>query len=57
LHAGAGPKGTNIARPAEFLLDSAGTVRRANLTENIAVSARPEQALKAFDQMQSKADP
>ena len=55
LHRGAGPKGTDIARPAEFLLDSAGTVRWVNLTENIAVRARPEQVLKAFDEMHAKA--
>jgi len=57
LHRGAGPKGTDIARPAEFLLDSAGTVRWVNLTENIAVRARPEQVLKAFDEMHAKAGP
>ena len=50
LHAGAGPKGTDIARPAEFLIDSSGTIRWVNLTENIAVRARPEQVLKAFDE-------
>jgi len=50
LHAGAGPKGTDIARPAEFLIDSNGTIRWVNLTENIAVRARPEQVLKAFDE-------
>jgi peroxiredoxin len=53
LHAGAGPKGTDIARPAEFLIDSTGTVRWVNLTENIAVRARPEQVLRAFDGMQN----
>ena len=47
LHAGAGPKGVDIARPAEFLLDSNGIVRWVNLTENIAVRARPEQLLEA----------
>ena len=52
LHAGAGPKGTGIARPAEFLIDSTGIIRWVNLTENIAVRARPEQALKAFDEME-----
>ena len=57
LHRGAGPKGTDIARPAEFLLDSAGTVRWVNLTENMAVRARPEQVLKAFDEMHAKAGP
>jgi len=52
LHRGAGPKRADIARPAEFLLDSDGIVRWVNLTENIAVRARPEQVLKAFDQGQ-----
>ena len=49
LHRGAGPKGTDIARPAEFYIDAGGTVRWVNLTENIAVRARPEQALAAID--------
>ena len=49
LHRGAGPKGNDIARPAEFYIDAGGTVRWVNLTENIAVRARPEQALAAID--------
>ena len=49
LHRGAGPKSEDIARPAEFFVDSSGTVRWVNLTENIAVRARPEQALSAID--------
>ena len=49
LHRGAGPKGNDIARPAEFYVDSGRTVRWVNLTENIAVRARPEQALTAID--------
>jgi peroxiredoxin len=53
LHPGAGPKGADIARPAEFLLDSNGVVRWVNLTENIAVRARPEQVLGAFSELQS----
>lgn len=53
LHAGAGPKGTDIARPAEFLVDSSGVVRWVNLTENIAVRARPDQVLNAFNQIQA----
>jgi peroxiredoxin len=53
LHPKAGPKGTDIARPAEFLLDSNGIVRWVNLTENIAVRARPEQVLSAFNQIES----
>ena len=47
LHAGAGENGQDIARPAEFLLDSSGTVRWVNLTENYWVRARPEQILEA----------
>jgi peroxiredoxin len=53
LHPGAGPKGDAIARPAEFLIDSNEIVRWVNLTENIAVRARPEQVLNAFDQIES----
>jgi peroxiredoxin len=49
LHRGAGPKDTDIARPAEFYVDANGTVQWVNLTENIAVRARPEQALSAID--------
>jgi peroxiredoxin len=49
LHRGAGPKGNDIARPAEFYVDGGGTVRWVNLTENIVVRARPEQALSAID--------
>jgi peroxiredoxin len=51
LHPGAGPKGADIARPAEFLIDSNGMVRWVNLTENIAVRARPEQVFDAFNQI------
>lgn len=50
LHHGGGPKNGDIARPAEFLIDNAVTVRWMNLTESAAVRARPEQVLKAFDQ-------
>ena len=46
VHAGAGENGRDIARPAEFLLDSTGTVRWINLTENYWVRARPEQVLE-----------
>ena len=57
LHPGAGPKSANIARPAEFLIDSNGVVRWVNLTENIAVRARPEQVLKAFEEMEQSGKP
>jgi peroxiredoxin len=49
LHPGAGPHGADIARPAEFYIDASGTVRWVNLTENIAVRARPDEALAAID--------
>ena len=47
VHAGQGINGQDIARPAEFLLDSSGTVGWVNLTENLWVRARPEQILEA----------
>jgi len=50
LHPRAGPGGTDIARPAEFFIDAAGTVRWANLTPSYAVRATPEQILKAIDE-------
>lgn len=46
VHKGAGENGHDIARPAEFLIDSSGTVRWLNLTENYWVRARPEQVLE-----------
>jgi peroxiredoxin len=51
LHPGVGPKGADIARPAEFLLDSNGVVRWVNITENVAVRARPDQVLEALNQL------
>ncbi len=47
LHAASGINGQDVARPAEFLIDSSGTVRWLNLTENYWVRARPEQILEA----------
>jgi len=55
LHRGAGPSGADIARPAEFYIDINGTVRWVNLTEDIAVRARPEHVLKALDEIGGKA--
>ncbi|MEY2530984.1 MAG: glutaredoxin-dependent peroxiredoxin [Verrucomicrobiota bacterium] len=49
LHKGGGPKGSDISRPAEFLIDPSGKVRWINLTESIGVRARPEEVLKAAD--------
>ena len=49
VHAGAGENGHDIARPAEFLVDSSGMVRWINLTENYWVRARPEQVLEVAE--------
>jgi len=46
LHKGAGMKGADVARPAEFLLDRTGTVRWRNLTEDYRVRARVEEMLE-----------
>jgi peroxiredoxin Q/BCP len=51
LHAKAGEDGKDIARPAEFLVDAAGTVRWVNLTDDIRVRARPEAVLEAIKQL------
>jgi len=52
LHPGAGMKGHDIARPAEFLVDSSGTVRWVNLTNDFRVRARPEQMIQAVKALQ-----
>ena len=49
LHAKGGEDGKDIARPAEFLVDKTGTIRWANLTDNVRVRARPEAVLTAID--------
>jgi peroxiredoxin len=46
VHADGGGKGVDISRPAEFLVDKAGTVRWMMLTENYWVRARPEEILE-----------
>ena len=51
LHRAGGIEHNDIARPAEFLIDSNGTIRWVNFTESITVRARPEQVLKAFDDL------
>jgi len=52
VHAGQGSNGQDIARPAEFLLDSSSTVRWVNLTENYWVRARPDHILEAAKEIQ-----
>ena len=49
LHTKGGQTGNDIARPAEFLIDAAGTIRWVNLTDDIRVRARPESVLAAID--------
>ena len=47
LHAGGGPNNTDISRPAEFLVDSSGTVRWVNFTEDLRVRAKSDAMLAA----------
>lgn len=56
LHAGGGRNG-DIARPAEFLIDSSGVVRWVNLTEDYRVRARPEEVLKVIEELHSPPSP
>ena len=52
VHKGQGENGHDIARPAEFLVDTSGTVRWRMLTEDFWVRARPEQILAAAKTLQ-----
>ncbi len=51
VHPHAGIDGADIARPAEYLLDSSGKVRWVNLAEGYLVRTRPKQVLQAIDAM------
>jgi peroxiredoxin len=51
LHPGAGVDGHDIARPAEFLVDSSGVVRWVNLTGDFRERATPDELLKAVRQL------
>jgi peroxiredoxin len=52
VHKGGGPEGQDISRPAEFLLDSSGTVRWRMLTENYWRRATPQMILEAAKVLQ-----
>lgn len=52
LHPGAGPERHDISRPAEFLVDSSGTVRWTNFTEDIRVRARADEMLAEAAKLQ-----
>jgi peroxiredoxin len=45
LHVGGGPDGHDIARPAEFLVDSSRMVLWVNFTEDVRVRARADEML------------
>ena len=47
LHKGGGPERSDIARPAEFLVDSSGTVRWTNFTEDVRIRAKADEMLAA----------
>ena len=47
VHAHELASGKDIARPAEFLLDSSGVIRWRMVTENFFKIARPEEVLEA----------
>ena len=51
LHPGAGVDGHDIARPAEFLVDSSGVVRWVNLTGDFRERATPDELLAAVRQL------
>jgi len=51
LHIRGGPKGVNIARPAEFLIDPTGVVRWVNLTDDIRMRARGDEVLREADRL------
>jgi peroxiredoxin len=51
LHAAGGPDGHDIARPAEFLVDSSKIVQWTNFTEDIRVRARGDEMLAAARQL------
>ena len=46
---------SDIARPAEFLLDRDGVVRWRNLSDNYKTRATPTIVLKALDELASSA--
>ncbi len=54
LHAKAGEDGQDVARPAELLLDSKGTIVWENLTDDLRVRARPDAILGASDRLLGK---
>lgn len=54
LHMGGGLNHSDISRPAEFLVDSTGTVRWVNLTEDLRVRAKAEEMLAVAKSISQK---
>ena len=57
VHRGGSVDGSDIARPAVFLVDDTGIIRWRNLTENWRVRTRPERILQALDRQQGRRPP
>jgi peroxiredoxin len=55
VHPKGGVDGSDIARPAELLIDPAGTIRWVDLTDDYRVRARPEAVLEAYDRLNGRA--
>lgn len=51
LHPGAGIAGSDIARPAEFLLDRDGIVRWRNLTDDYRVRLDADRLLEVLERL------
>ena len=51
LHLHAGEDGGDIARPAEYLVDTNGKIRWENFTESIAIRLHPEMVLREMEKM------
>jgi peroxiredoxin len=51
LHPAGGPDGHDIARPAEFLVESSKIARWTNFTEDVRVRARAQEMLAAARQL------
>ena len=55
LHPHGGENGQDIARPAEFLVDSAGIIRWTNLAETIIARLEPDRVLPVIDRLPAPA--
>ena len=51
LREGSGSRRADVARPAQFLIDSGGVFRWVNLSEDMSVRVSPEDILKVIDEL------